>query len=199
MNIRYLHNGLPVKATDEPWIVNVLGVPYGGPYDGGTDYHGEFFTRDTDLWLDKFPKRPIVYYHGFEDPLPEIIGEELEWWRDEEGVWFKVRLDKTREYARRVYEAAKKGLATASSGAIGHLVRTKENGEIVVWPIGEISLMDESKRPANPLARVELAHAKAVFERAGLPHEAAIEAEVAVRRRKKARRAALMLGIPLDA
>jgi hypothetical protein len=158
------------------WVLDVLVAPYGGPY-GGRDAQGEFFTPETDLWLERIQRRPVVYYHGLDERQPQVIGEELGWERRADGVWFKVALDRTSRLARRVWEAARKGMARASSGAIGHLVRVAGDGRILTWPIGEISLLDVGRHaPANPYA-VALVHAKALFAAAGLPGAEAFEAE----------------------
>ncbi|NDJ36582.1 MAG: phage major capsid protein [Chloroflexi bacterium] len=153
---------------DEPWVLDVLGVPYGGPY-GGRDSHGEYFTPETDLWLDRIPRRPVIYYHGLaEDGHPEVIGEELSWERRADGVWFRVLLDGSKALARRVWQAAQQGAARASSGAIGHLVRIAADGRILTWAMAELSLLDGREHtPANPYA-VALAHAKATFAKANL-------------------------------
>ncbi|HOA23223.1 MAG TPA: phage major capsid protein [Aggregatilineales bacterium] len=159
----------------EDWVLDVLGVPYGGPF-GGKDAEGEYFTPESDLWLERIPRRPVVYYHGLEeeDSPPQIIGEELGWERREDGVWFRVLLDRGSALARRIWEAAQKGFARASSGAIGHLVRTAPDGRILVWPIGELSLLDAREHlPANPYAvaipyTIPAAYAKALFDAAGL-------------------------------
>ncbi len=166
-----------IKAIDanDQWILDVLGVPFGGPF-GGKDAQGEYFTPQTDLWLERIPKRPVVYYHGLAEGEgdPQVIGEELGWERREDGIWFRVALDKAKALAQRVWKAAQAGLARASSGAIGHLVRTAADGRILVWPVGELSLLDAREhRPANPYAvvmpyRVEAVKARAAFEAAGL-------------------------------
>lgn len=163
----------------EDWILEVLGVPYGGPF-GGKDAQGEYFTPETDLWLERIPKRPIVYYHGLDDSTPQIIGEDLGWEQRPDGVWFRVLLDQASGLARRVWDAARRGLARASSGAINHLVRVANDGQILVWPVGELSLIDlREHEPVNPYAvaipetagqpyRVDMARAKAIFAAAGL-------------------------------
>jgi HK97 family phage major capsid protein len=161
-----------VKAINtsnaDQWHLDVLGVPFGGPY-GGKDAQGEYFTPASDLWLERIAKRPVVYYHGLaEQGAAEVIGEEMGWERRGDGIWFRVALDASKALARRVWEAAQKGVARASSGAISHLVRVADDGRILVWPIGEISLLDAREHaPANPYA-VALIHAKATFEKAGL-------------------------------
>jgi len=162
---------MEVKAipSGNSWTLEILGVPYGGPF-GGKDAQGEYFTPQTDLWLERIPKRPVIYYHGLaeRDRAPEIIGEELGWERRDDGVWFRVLLDKTSQLARRVWEAAQKGMARASSGAIAHLARVADGGRIVVWPVAELSLLDSRVHaPANPYA-VALPEVKAAWSAAGL-------------------------------
>lgn len=156
-------------VDDNGWILDVLGVPFGGPF-GGKDAQGEYFTPQTDLWLERISKRPVVYYHGLveDEGTPQVIGEELGWERRADGIWFRVALDRAHALARQVWEAAQKGMARASSGAIGHLVRVAPDGRILVWPVGELSLLDARQHaPANPYA-VALVHAKATFAAAGL-------------------------------
>src|SRR5690606_30866723 len=72
-------------VTAAGWVLDVLGVPYGGPY-GGRDAEGEYFTPESDLWLERIPRRPVVYYHGLDeaDSAPQVIGEELGWERRED-------------------------------------------------------------------------------------------------------------------
>lgn len=147
-----------VKAGDE-WVLNVLAVPYGGDRDG-KDSDGQFFSPKTRLHLDKFEKPIILYYHGYnEDGTPQgdpvIIGEAVSHETKQDGVWWRIALDKANELAKRVWDAAKQGIAKASSGSIAHLVRyDKRTGEIQNWPLVEISLFDAigKRQPANQYA-----------------------------------------------
>jgi len=164
--------GISVKAVGD-WELEVLGIPYGGP-QGGKDADGEYFSSKTEFYLDRFSKPLVTYYHGF-DPEgnpqgdPEIIGETNGYEKRADGVWWRVVLDKASEYAKRVWEAAKQGIARASSGSISHLVRTATDGEILHWPITELSLLDAvgSRQPANQYA-VALPIAQKSYKRAGL-------------------------------
>jgi hypothetical protein len=147
-----------VKAGDE-WMLDVLAVPYGGDRDG-KDSDGQFFSPKTRLHLDKFEKPIILYYHGYnEDGTPQgdpvIIGEAVSHETKQDGVWWRIALDKANELAKRVWDAAKQGIAKASSGSIAHLVRyDKRTGEIQNWPLVEISLFDAigKRQPANQYA-----------------------------------------------
>jgi len=160
-----------IKAVGD-WELDVLAVPYGGP-DKGRDKQGEYFNKDTNLYLDKFDKPIVSYYHGF-DPQgypqgePEEIGEVLSMEKKSDGVWARVLLNKASEYARRVWEAAKEGLARASSGTIEHIRRVANDGLITHWPFVELALMDTegSRQPANAYA-VALPVMKAAYKQAG--------------------------------
>lgn len=160
-----------VKAVGD-WELDVLAVPYGGP-NQGRDAAGEYFNKDTNLYLDKFDNPIVSYYHGF-DPdgrpqgEPEEIGEVISRESKEDGLWVRVLLDKASEYATRVWEAAKEGVARASSGTIEHIRRVARDGLITHWPFVELALFDTegSRQPANDYA-VALPVLKAAYKQAG--------------------------------
>jgi len=137
----------------------VLGVPYGGQYEG-RDSDGQYFSAKTDIWTDESKEIPVTYYHGFgpDDPRewqdnPAVIGVAKFDHEDERGRWFTVKLDTAELLGKRI-ATAKADIVRASSGAVGHLVRASEDGEILVWPLGELALFDvnEWRKPANELA-----------------------------------------------
>jgi HK97 family phage major capsid protein len=163
-----------IKSDTGEWALEVLGVPFGGPFDG-KDADGEFFDPATDLWLDQIGKRPVVHYHGMDqegkaEAQPEIIGQEVSHEVKEDGVWFRVLLDKASETAQRLWKAAQDGFLRASSGAINHLTRIDyDTGHIDTWPMAELSLMDinAGNYPANPYA-VALPAARSLYKSAKL-------------------------------
>jgi hypothetical protein len=165
-------NLIYIKALDD-WQLEVRGVPYGGP-NGGRDADGEYFDASTNLHDDKFALPPVVYYHGFGpngEPLgdPEFIGKTTGSEKRSDGVWYRVVLDKTSQLAQRVWQAAKDGLARASSGSINHLVRIAKDGHILHWPVAELSVFDigDGRRPANGYA-VALPVMKSIYKQAGI-------------------------------
>ena len=156
------HNGevLAIKADEDIWELEILGAPFYG-HRGGKDTYGEYFSPNTDFMLEVGETRPVVYYHGLNpegkpEKLPEIIGKAEAIRTDDKGLWFKVILNKSSNLAKRIWEAAQKGLAKASTGAVLHLVRVIKSGEILKWPIGELSLIDQNlgRQAANQLAVV---------------------------------------------
>jgi len=83
-----------------------------------------------------------------------IIGEIKSRETRDDGEWFKVLLDKSNVYAKRVWDAAIKGLARASGGSAVHLIRYNDDGEITNFPLIELSLFDatEGRTPASNYA-----------------------------------------------
>ena len=162
-----------IKAVGD-WNLEVLAVPFGGQHNG-KDNDDQYFSDNTDLFRDNFSNPVVTYYHGYTpegSPQgdPEIIGnvDPKSWRKGKDGWWVNVALNKASEYASRVWEAAKEGIARASSGSIAHLIRTATDGEILSWPIGELALFDtgEGRQPSNQFA-VALPVMKAVYKQAG--------------------------------
>ncbi len=157
-----------VKAAGD-WELDVLGCPYGGP-NGGRDLDGEFFSPATEFHADKFGLPPVVYYHGFDGVTgkpagtPEYIGRTTAREVKSDGVWYRVVLDRTSALAKQVWEAAQKGLARASSGAVTHLMRVGRDGHITQWPVAELSVFDAvgRRQPINAYA-VALPAVKALY------------------------------------
>ena len=147
------------EYTGQP--LRVLGVPYGGHLNG-RDSDGETFHEGTDTWLKAGDTIPVTYYHGYgpDNPQdwqdrPAVIGRAMYTHKDERGHWFDLRLDADEPLAKRIL--GNPAGAKASSGAIGHLVRTTAEGMIDVWPLGELAVFDtnEWRKPANELAVIE--------------------------------------------
>jgi hypothetical protein len=159
--------------SDGEWALEVLGVPFGGP-NGGKDSDGEYFSQKTNIYAKQYATVPAVYYHGYDETghpssEPQFIGMAKYDRTDSKGHWFKVILDKANDYAQRVWNAAKQGIARASSGSITHLVRKERDGHITHWPVAELSIFDAvgKRQPANQYA-VALPVLKSVYAQAGL-------------------------------
>lgn len=162
-----------IKALDE-MVLDVLGIPYGAP--NNLDADGEYFNHQTKLFEQYYNNGlpPIVYYHGYgPDGKPmgsaEYIGKSISYEDKPEGRWFRVILDKASALARRVWQAAKEGLAYASSGSIHHLARSDDDGFIREWPLAELSVfdVDANRQPANKYA-VAIPAMKTVYKQAGI-------------------------------
>jgi hypothetical protein len=173
-------NNTAVKAVGD-WEVEIRAVPY------GTDSDMQIFDAYTDYMLDTFSNPAILYHHGVNpgkgsiQDKPIVIGKAVSVEQRPDGVWIRALLDKTKEFAKRVWEAAKEGIAVASSDSIAHLARLDvagkrimyekgRPGRIAVWPLAGVSLWDnvaENFRPASRNA-IAMPAMKAIYRDAGL-------------------------------
>jgi HK97 family phage major capsid protein len=137
--------GGAVKALTNRRLM-VLACPNGSPAD--RDRLKEFFSARTDFMMDVGDRRPLLYFHGFTPDKrmiahPKPIGVGTATMRDEDGFWMVADLqDGSME--DRIWASAEVGTCRASTGAVNYLCRTSAQGEVLVWPIGELSLLDAS-------------------------------------------------------
>lgn len=132
------------------------------------DLQGEYFTPQTDLGLDWYPRRPVLYHHGLDEALgPVMIGQIEAMQPDSTGLWVEAQLDLRNEWARAVLELVERGVLAWSSGSLPHLVEVAADGQIVRWPVVEGSL---TPTPAEPRF-TDAVTVKAAFEALGLPTE----------------------------
>lgn len=163
-----------IKSDSGEWVVEICAVPFGSPSDLDSDR--QYFSAKTNLHLDRYKSQPLIYYHGFTDAKrpaqkPVYVGQVVEGSHQvrSDGVWVKAVLDKGIELARKVWDAAVKGMAAASSDSVQHLVRYASDGHILEWPLIAVSVFDtyNNKLPANKRA-VVLPAMKMIYSEAGL-------------------------------
>ena len=112
------------------------------------DLQGEYFTAKTDVGLDWYDQRPVLYHHGLDGNLKAaVIGVMDTLRQDEVGIWAEAQLDMHKRYVRAVQRLVDKGVLSWSSGSLPHLVEIAEDGHIKRWPIVEGSL---TPSPAEP-------------------------------------------------
>jgi hypothetical protein len=153
----------------ESGIVEGWAAPYGSPTN--RDSQGEWFSPRTDFQLDLIPHgRPLMVGHGLGEAGPAVVGRITVAERRPEGLWIRAQLDRASAHFGRVRDALAKGLLSFSSATMAHLARVAPNGEIMSWPLVEVSLTD---RPASRDARiVSVRSAIAHFDEIGQPKSA---------------------------
>jgi len=162
---------LTVKALEGgdsgDWILDVLGVPYGSPTD--LDADGEYFNADSNLYESDFGLPPVFYFHGLKGDK-QSIGKTVSYEDRSDGRWYRVVLDKAQALAKKVWNAAQKGMAGASTGALPLLTdRHGPGGFVSDWPIAELSLLDITTEQAPRSKRaVAIPVLKAMYAKAGL-------------------------------
>ena len=112
------------------------------------DLQGEYFTPQTDVGLDWYDQRPVLYHHGLDGALKAAVIGLMDTLRpDEIGLWAEAQLDLHKRYVRTVQRLIDQGILSWSSGSLPHLVEVAATGQIKRWPIVEGSL---TPTPAEP-------------------------------------------------
>lgn len=118
------------------------------------DLQGEYFTPETELGLDYYDNRPLLYQHGLDDTLGTLkIGTIHSLKKDDIGVWMEAQLDMRQEYARAVARLVEQGALGLSSGTLPHWVTVDEDGHIRRWIIVEGSA---TPTPAEPRTNLDV-------------------------------------------
>lgn len=172
-----------VKALDDKGRVGGYLVVWGDASQ--RDLQGEYFTPDTDLALDWYARRPVLYHHGRDKDLgPKMIGHLVSYDPDEVGVWVEGQLELRAAYERAVWGLVRRNKLGWSSGALPHLVEVERDGRIKRWPIVEGSL---TPRPAEPRGTAAVAmkhlcdrqHLEHAYKSAGLDLPDLLMSEIA--------------------
>ena len=132
-----LSMALPVKKSDDEFVFGAYGILYG---DAKTpDLTGDFFTKNTDLMLDEWDKRPVLYHHAMDTQTKAspVVGTVTGVTRDPVGVWVEAQLNMRHQYAEGVKQLIEAGALSYSSDSTAHLVSRKShpNGatELTRW------------------------------------------------------------------
>ena len=144
-----------VKLVDvDKGLIEGWAIPFGGPMPGEKDLDGEAFTKETELYLDNYPSRPILYQHGKDSLLGyRPIASEVKVTRKEQGIWLEAQLRMAGQYKDMILELLGKEMLGFSSGAnLGSVAKTAE-GIITSWLWNETSL---TPMPANPFGMVTM-------------------------------------------
>ena len=138
---------MTVKMVDEPaGRIGGYLLVWGEPQQ--RDLQGEYFTPQTDVGLDWYEQRPVLYHHGLDGDLKAaVIGVIDTLMPDETGLWAEAQLDLRKRYVRAVQRLVDQGVLSWSSGSLPHLVEVNAEGQIKRWPIVEGSL---TPTPAEP-------------------------------------------------
>jgi len=129
------------------------------------DLQGEYFTPQTDVGLDWYDQRPVLYHHGLDGNLKAAVIGAIDTLRqDEIGIWAEAQLDLHKRYVRTVSQLVDKGILSWSSGSLPHLVQVEDDGHIKQWPIVEGSL---TPTPAEP-RQTDVQTLKSAYKALGL-------------------------------
>lgn len=128
---------------------------------GGRDLEGEYFTPETDFWLDRIAPLKCVLFDHATTPLPEgvkqdtpaafVVGKVDKFEFDDYGLWVEGILEEHEAWQQYVMQMVDQGVMGYSTDSIAHLASVSEDGWIKSWPIPAISI---THHPAEPRTKI---------------------------------------------
>lgn len=138
-------------------------VVWGSPSQ--KDLQKEYFTPQSELGLDWYTQRPVLYHHGLDGTMKAtVIGTIDTLKADQTGVWAEAQLLMHNQYVEQILQLIKNGVLGWSSGSLPHLVEVASDGQIKRWPVVEGSL---TPTPAEP-RRTSVSTIKSAYAALGL-------------------------------
>ncbi len=129
------------------------------------DLQGDFFTKSTELWLDKYQTVPALFHHGLDDAVGlSVIGRRIKSGVDDVGAWVEDWLDKSSKYWAMVQPLLDAEALYYSPGSAPHLIKRGDDGELLSYPIVEDTLtLIPAQHRLRPVEQI-----KAAYKAAGL-------------------------------
>lgn len=160
--------GWPVKALGKGRIGGYA-VLWGSPQQ--RDLTSEFFTSETAELTAIFEAMravPLLYQHAMDDKMvTTVVGPVDVMKLDGTGLWYEAQMTLAGEYRSMLEQLIEEGALGTSSGTLPGARRVNgKTGEIVRWPIAEVSLTPTPAEPRMMLRPV--AEVKAAFAALGL-------------------------------
>ena len=130
------------------------------------DLQGEYFTPETQLWLDHYKTAPLLFHHGMDSDVGlSVIGKRVDVQTDAAGVFVKNWIDKSNRYWKMVEPLLQTGRLFYSPGSAPHLVKRTKNGQLLSFPVIEDTLTPvPAQYRLRPIEEIKAAYKSASID-----------------------------------
>ena len=139
-SIKSFNSGTAVKQLDSDRI-GTYGVIWGD--ENNKDLTGEWFTPDTEELLDVFKSIGVIpwLFNHAEDGIIKtaVVGIVDKMEPDEYGVWYEAKIKEHDLYKKYVQRFVDEEKLFSSSGTLPRARKVAKSGQILRWPIVEMT------------------------------------------------------------
>jgi len=120
-----------------------IGVTVGGYLllwgdEARVDLQGDYFTKATELWMDKYPTVPALFHHGLDQEVGlAVIGRRTSYKADDIGMWVEDWLDRSNKFWSMVKPLLDANALFYSPGSAPHMIVREKGGRLKSFPIVE--------------------------------------------------------------
>lgn len=126
------------------------------------DLDDEYFTKETNFYLENFERLPVLYGHNQKE-IRGVIGKATVEKVDDVGILFNIIIDRANRYKELVKKLVEMGKLGLSSGTAEQFF-SKEANMIKEWGLVELSLTETPAEPRTILTLEEVAKIKQIEE-----------------------------------
>ena len=105
MRDQLLFQGGAVKALG-PYRFGGYGIIFSSELD--PDLENEFFTGESEFWLEDRVALPVLYSHALDPSVGKTRLATATFRKDAGGVWFEGQMEVRNEYVEKIMELIKK-------------------------------------------------------------------------------------------
>jgi len=130
------------------------------------DLQGDYFTKSTELWMDKYPTVPALFHHGLDQDVGmTVMGRRTSHKADDVGVWVEDWLDKSSKYWAMVKPLLEAEALYYSPGSSQHLIEREDDGRLKSFPVVEDTLTPvPAQHRLLPIEHIQSAYKSAKIE-----------------------------------
>lgn len=130
------------------------------------DLQGDYFTPQTQLWLDHYKSAPLLFHHGLDSDVGlAVIGKRIDTKPDDIGVFVTHWVDKSNRYWRLIEPLLTAGRLYYSPGSAPHLVKRARDGQLLSFPVIEDTLTPiPAQYRLRPVEQIKAAYQAANLE-----------------------------------
>jgi len=171
----------PVKSVGfdpSPYAVKAIREENGGVVVGGylclwgdpdnRDLQDEYFTPETELWLEAYKAAPALFHHGLDTTVGlEVMGHRVDAKTDDTGAWVEDWLNKSSRFWQLVEPLLKAQALFYSPGSAPHLVKRADDGRLLSFPVVEDTLTPvpaQYRLHSRPVEQIKAAYKAAGIE-----------------------------------
>lgn len=125
-----------IKSTPTGVVIGGYMAPFGSPVK--RDLQLDYFTPETDFFLENYPKAPAIFHHG-KDPVvgKAVLGQRDDAYLDETGLWVQDWVNKSGKFWELVKALLDRKMLYYSPGAVPHLVERTHDRQLKAYPIAD--------------------------------------------------------------
>jgi hypothetical protein len=146
---------LEFKAEEKTARVGAYAVRFSEASE--KDLSGEYFTSATWFGKNEGNGADVLLNHGeplgdapFLKKLADFVFESAKSIKDDIGIFMETVLDLSDEFQKAVFELVQAGKLSWSTGSASHVVKKAKDGQILRWPIVEVSFTPMPCEPRLP-------------------------------------------------